>query len=180
MDRVQTYAFGSIVGSTELNDIQDRAVGGEPSAQGNITGCNPGERVVHFELATDLADKTLMIVDDNNWKDYVVAWTLYQKPSGLQTIGAANDYVWGDAVTGGVTSGIAYLGLGADDGTGAQVVNGAPPVPATGVSWAPRIAAGVYIYVDAFDGFKLKVYNNSGGGIRTPYLRVAGTKANKR
>lgn len=180
MDRVQTYVFGSIVASTELNGIQNRAVGGEPSAQGNLTVCNPGERVVHFEAPADLADKTLLTIDDLNWKDYVLHWTLYQKPSGSQTIGDTNDYVWGNTPGGGVTMGIAYLGLGADDGTGNQVVNGAPPVPASGTSWAIEIATGLWLYCDGFDGFKPKLYNNTGGGIRTPYVRLAGTKTNKR
>ena len=180
MDRVQTYVFGSIVASTELNDIQDRAVGGEPSAQGNLTACNPGERVVHFESTTDLLDGTLVVIDDGNWKDFVVHWTLYEKPSSAQTIGAANDYVWGNVIGGGVTMGIAYLGLGADDGAAGQVVNGAPPVPASGVSWAIEIAADLWLYVDGFDGFKPKIYNDTGGALRTPYVRLAGTKTNKR
>ena len=37
-----------------------------------------------------------------------------------------------------------------------------------------------WLYVDSFDSYKLKFYNDTGGTLRTPALRVAGTKTNKR
>lgn len=176
MDRVTTYSVNAVVTSAELNSIQDRAVGGEPSAVGNLTSLSAGERVVWFESAADLVAAKLMVVDERNWKDHVVAWTLNIHSGANQQVGAANDYQWDQTVT----SGVAYLGLGALDGASAQVTDGNPPVRASGTSWAGDLGGGKWLYVDAADGYKLKFYNDTGGTLRTPALRVAGTKTNKR
>lgn len=176
MDRVNTYSVNAVITSSQMNSIQDRAVGGEPSAVGNLTGLSAGERVVWFESAVDVAAATLIVVDNRNWKDHVVAWTLNVHGGANQEIGAANDYQWDQTVT----SGVAYLGLGALDSGSAQVADGFPPVRAAGASWAGDLGGGKWLYVDAADGYKLKFYNNTGGTLRTPALRVAGTKTNKR
>lgn len=176
MDRVNTYSVNAVITSSQMNSIQDRAVGGEPSAVGNLTGLSAGERVVWFESAVDVAAATLIVVDNRNWKDHVVAWTLNVHGGANQEIGAANDYQWDQTVT----SGVAYLGLGALDAGSAQVANGFPPVRAAGSSWAGDLGGGKWLYVDAGDGYKLKFYNDTGGTLRTPALRVAGTKTNKR
>ena len=33
---------------------------------------------------------------------------------------------------------------------------------------------------DLFDSFKLKLFNNTGSALRTPYMRLSGTETNKR
>jgi hypothetical protein len=38
----------------------------------------------------------------------------------------------------------------------------------------------MWLYVDGFDSNTLKLYNNTGGSKRTPFLHVVGTKTNKR
>jgi len=176
MDRVNTYSVNAVITSSQMNSIQDRAVGGEPSAVGNLTGLSAGERVVWFESAVDLANAKVMVVDERNWKDHVVAWTLNIHSAADQEIGGVNDIAWDQAVT----SGVAYLGLGALDGASAQVTDGNPPVRATVSSWAGDLGGGKWLYVDSFDGYKLKFYNNTGSTLKTPALRVAGTKTNKR
>lgn len=179
MDRVNTYSVNQIVTSAQLNEIQDNAVGGITPPLGNLNGANPGERLVHFESTTDLADNDLVTVDSRNWKDFVVNYFFYDNPTANGAIGDTDDYAWGDAGA-GVTVGIAYLGLGATDGAGNQVVPLSPPLGAAGTSWAPRIKAGLWIYADPFDNYKLKLYNDTGNTIGTPYIRVSGTKTNKR
>jgi len=179
MDRVQTYVFGSVVASTDLNSIQDRAVGGIASLQGNLTGCNPGERIVHYQSATDLVTGDLLTIDNGDWKDFVVHYAFYDNPTATGGIGEANDDTWGDTGA-GVTFGIAYFGLGATDNAGNPVIPGAPPFAAAGLSWAPRIAANLWIFADPNDGFKPKIYNNTGVAIGRPYIRLAGTKTNAR
>jgi hypothetical protein len=57
---------------------------------------------------------------------------------------------------------------------------GNPPMPSNGVSWAVQLIANLWIYVDLFDSFKLKLFNNTGTALRTPYLRLSGTETNKR
>lgn len=177
MERVNTYSTNQIVTSAQLNAIQDRASGGEPSAVGNLTGATAGEKLVWWESATDVTAGKLVTVDEGSWKDYVVTWDLNVKGGANGEVGGVNDYAWDN---GTVTHGMAYLGLGAEDGAGNQVTAGNPPVRASGTSWAGDLGGGKWLYVDAYDGNKLKFYNDTAGTLRTPALRVCGTETNLR
>ena len=177
MDRIATYSPNQIVTSAQLNSIQDQAVGALALATGNLTTIDPGERVIHWESATDIATNTVTLIDGVNvWTDYVVMWALNVKGGANSQIGGADDASW----QGTVTMGLGYLGLGAKNSGGTQVSVGNPPAPSNGVSWVVLLAADLWIYVDLFDGFKLKLFNNTGSALRTPYLRLSGTETNKR
>ena len=64
-----------------------------------------------------------------------------------------------------------YTGLGALGAASATVVNGVPPVPAAGTSWALQLNTDVWLYADPSVG-ALYLYNNSGTAIRRPILTV--------
>ena len=128
-------------------------------------------------LKVDSATNTVTLVDGVNvWTDYVVMWALNVKGGANSQIGGADDASW----QGTVTLGLGYLGLGAKNGASAQVSVGNPPVRAAGASWAVLLAANLWLYVDGFDSFKLKLFNDTGSTLRTPYLRLSGTETNKR
>ena len=77
MDRIATYSPNQIVTSAQLNAIQDQAVGALALATGNLSTVDPGERVIHWESATDIATNTITTIDGVNvWTDYVVMWAL--------------------------------------------------------------------------------------------------------
>ena len=177
MDRIATYSPNQIVTSAQLNSIQDQAVGALALATGNLSTVDPGERVIHWESATDIATNTITLVDGVNlWSDYVVMWALNIKGGANSQIGAAADASW----QGTVTTGLGYLGVGAKNGASGQVTVGNPPVRANGSSWAVLLAANLWLYVDAIDSGKLKLFNDTGSTLRTPYLRLSGTETNKR
>ncbi len=175
MDRIATYSPNQIVTSAQLNEIQDQAVGSTPATTGNsLATMSTGERVIHWESATNVADGAIAIIDDADWSDRVVDVTLNVKANTLAYVGGTNDDVW---AAGTVTRGLGYLGNGAKH-AGAQVTAGNPPTLSAGASWAAQLA-GVWLYVDPYDS-KLKIYNESGSALLTPYLRVAGALCNKR
>lgn len=177
MDRIATYSPNQIVTSAQLNSIQDQAVGAIALATGNLTTIDPGERVIHWESATDISTDTVTLIDGVNvWADYVVAWALNVKGGANSELGGTADASW----QGTVTSGLGYLGLGAKNAASGQVSAGNPPVRANGSSWAVLLAANLWLYVDGFDGGKLKLFNDTGSTLRTPYLRLSGTETNKR
>ena len=177
MDRITTYSPNQIVTSTQLNSIQDQAVGALVLATGNLTTIDPGERVIHWESATDISTNTITLIDGvNAWSDYVVAWALNIKGGASSEIGGTSDASW----QGTVTMGLGYLGLGAKDGASNQVTVGNPPVRANGSSWAVLLGVNLWLYIDASDSGKLKLFNDTGSTLRTPYLRVAGALCNKR
>jgi hypothetical protein len=175
MDRIATYAPNQIVTSTQLNAIQDLAVGSRPADVGNnLSTMSEGERVIHWESATDVADGTIAILDDADWSDYIIDIALNAKANTLAYIGGTNDDVWAAGTT---TRALGYLGKGAKH-AGVQVTAGNPPILSAGLSWAAQLA-GVWVYVDPYDS-KLKIYNESGFALLTPYLRIAGALTNKR
>lgn len=177
MDRIATYSPNQIVTSAQLNSIQDQAVGAPALATGNLTGIDPGERVIHWESATDIATNTITLVDGvNAWSDYVVAWALNVKGGANSEIGGSADASW----QGTVTMGLGYLGVGAKDAASNQVTVGNPPVRANGSSWAVLLGVNLWLYIDASDSGKLKLFNDTGSTLRTPYLRLSGTETNKR
>ena len=177
MDRIATYSANQLITSLQMNEIQDRAVGALALATGNLTTIDPGERVIHWESATDISTNTITLIDGvNAWSDYVVAWALNIKGGASSEIGGTSDVSW----QGTVTTGLGYLGLGAKDGASNQVTVNNPPVRANGSSWAVLLGVNLWLYVDASDSGKLKLFNDTGSTLRTPYLRLSGTETNKR
>ena len=61
-----------------------------------------------------------------------------------------------------------------------KVTVGNPPVRANGSSWAVLLGVNLWLYIDASDSGKLKLFNDTGSTLRTPYLRLSGTETNKR
>ena len=119
MDRITTYSPNQIVTSAQLNSIQDQAVGAVALATGNLTTIDPGERVIHWESATDISTNTITLVDGVNlWSDYVVMWALNIKGGANSEIGGSADASW----QGTVTTGLGYLGLGEVGDSGAGCV----------------------------------------------------------
>lgn len=177
MDRIATYSTNQIVTSTQLNSLQDRAVGAVALSTGNLSGVDPGERVIHWESASDITTNTITVIDAvNSWADYVVMWALNIKGGGSEEIGGVNDISW----QGTVTMGLGYLGVTAKNGAAGQVSVGNPPVRAGGSSWAVSLAANLWLYVDSYDSNALKLFNDTGSTLRTPYLRLSGTETNLR
>lgn len=197
MDVAQTFSSGLEIGGAFLNLIQQLALAQRASSAGDLSGMTAGIESRIFQATTDLADGAIVTVCDTtiavvdplsdpivtttatlSWKDRIVAG-FYRGYSGAdQRVGQGNDYLFDAA--GPPTLFMGYTGNGAKDGSFANVTAGNPPVPASGTSWAIKIATDLWLYVDPADG-ALKLYNATGSSIRTPLIWLFATgKTGKR
>ena len=170
MKREQTYVPNQQVLSAELNAWQDRNVGASAGNANNThTTLTDGRDTIEwmYDTAT-LADATQVKVDGEiDYRDRLLTVT-YKIPSGAdQEPGGANDYLLDYQPT--LHHG--YTGLGALGAASATVVNGVPPVPAAGTSWALQLNTDVWLYADPSVG-ALYLYNATGSAIRRPILTV--------
>ena len=170
MQRTQSYVANQQVLAAELNGIQDMAIGSQPADVNNThTLMANGQDVIMWMYdVADVANATEVKVDAaRDYRDRILM-VFYTGASGAnQWPGSALDRVFDYTVP--VRMG--YTGLGALGAASAAVVNGVPPVPADGTSWALQIASNVWLYTHVGDG-ALYLYNNSGGVIRTPILTI--------
>ena len=190
MDRAWTAALGLNVPSVGENLLQDLGVVMRKATATAITTQGTGIEGRVYQATANLNAASLSVVDDGtittvntavdpavtttatmSWSDrYVIGW--FRPLAGATEYpGGANDY---DFDAGNLYNFWGYLGLGAQNGAGGQVSPMNPPVPAAGTSWAILITANVWLYLDAADG-KLKLYNGTGGTLRTPALFILAT-----
>ena len=168
---INTWSAGQQVESADLNAIQQnmqalRAASGTNSWS-SVSG---GTQGVAFQSESDIADATLLLIDDSiDWRDRIVSG-LYLDHSASTYPGHANDY---DFSSGTLYTFLFYTGTGALDAGGSAPINGNPPVQAAG-KYAHPIFTNFWIYCDPTTG-KLKLYNNSGGSKRTPTVFAYGT-----
>lgn len=187
MDRAWTAALGLNVPSVGENLLQDLGVVMRKATATAITTQGTGIEGRIYQATSDLTTGTLAIVDDGtittvntavdpavtttatmDWSDRLVIGWFRPLAGATEYPGGVNDHAF-DAGT--LYNFWGYLGLGAQNGAGGQVSPMNPPVPAAGTSWAILITANVWLYLDAADG-KLKLYNGTGGTLRTPALFI--------
>lgn len=167
---VKTWTPNQQVASADLNAIQQNMQALRAASGTNSWSSIPGVQGVAFQSESDIANATLMIVDDSiDWRDRIV-YGLYLDHSSSTYPGHANDY---DFSSGTLYTFLFYTGTGALDAGGSAPTNGNPPVQASG-KYAHPIFANFWIYCDPTTG-KLKLYNNSGGSKRTPTVFAYGT-----
>lgn len=174
MKRVQNWTLNTEVASSDLNTIQDRAVGLVAATLNNTLPAATirGMDGVAWQCNTDVANGTLITIDDTiDWRDRLIhAW--YRGYAGTNGPGTSGDYAYASTT---LYSDIYYTGLGAKDAGGVNPpTNGNPPVPAADTSWALNITAGgVWIYAD--QAGVLSLYNNSGSTIKSPNVLIFAT-----
>lgn len=186
MDRLVTTTLGSLVPNVFLLTMQDLAVAQRPSQSGLLTAMEGGVEARVWQATSDLSDGTLVQVDSTvinvvntgvspmaltggtiSWYDREILGVYRGFAGADQYPGGANDYQFDAA--GAPTLFWGYTGLGGKNGASGQVTAGSAPVPAAGASWAIEITSNLWLYVDPYDN-KLKLYNATGGAIRTPTL----------
>ena len=186
MDVAQTFSSGLEIGGAFLNLTQQVALAQRASSAGDLSGMTAGLEGRIWQATSDLADgalvtvcsTTITVVDPLSdpivtttaalsWKDRIVAGFFRGYAGADQRAGQGNDYLFDAA--GPTTLFMGYTGNGAKDGSNVSPTAGNPPVPASGASWAIKIATGLWLYVDPSDG-ALKLYNATGATIRTPFL----------
>lgn len=174
MDRIQTYAANQQILDTELNAIQDAALefdGGTSTT--NLLASSPrAPKAIVWSDSQALAAGELVVVDTRNWLDAILHVSYYVPGNGDRIPGATNDYLF----DGAPTLRIGYTGLGGLGAASAAVVNGVPPVPASGTSWALQITTNVWLYAQPSTG-SLRLYNATASQILTPALVVFATAA---
>lgn len=161
---VKTWTANQKVPSADLNSIQQNLYGMRAANGTNSWSTIPGVQEVAFQSESDIANATLMLVDDSiDWRDRIVRGEYLDHNASTSYPGGANDY---DFSNGTLYTFMLYTGTGALDAGGATPTNGNPPVQAAG-KYACPIFAGFWIYCDPATG-KLKIYNNTGGTKKTP------------
>lgn len=188
MTPLYTSSIGQEVPNIFLNYVQQLAVAQRTCAFSEFFiqyGMLGGAEARHWQASGNVATAALVAVDNGSvsivntatnpnalaptsfdWSDREV-FGVYRALGGIQRVpGEANDYLF-DAVAPTLFWG--YTGLGALDAGSAPVTAGNPPVPAAGTSWAVKVAANLWLYLDAADG-QLKLYNNTGATLDTPTL----------
>jgi len=193
MERAWTAALGLNVPSVGENLLQDVTIAMRLASGSAIATQAEGIEARIYQATSDLATATIATVDSGaitvvntgvapavttagtmTWGDRMVIGFFRGFAGATEYPGGANDYLFDDA--GAPVIFMGYLGKGAKTGASAQVSAGNPPVPAAGTSWAARIAANLWLYLDPYDGV-LKLYNNTGAVIRTPLLILFATAA---
>ncbi len=193
MDRGWTATLGLNVPSVGENLLQDVTIAMRLASGSALTSQGEGIEARIYQATSDLATATLLTVDSGaitvvntgvapavtttgtlSWSDRMVIGFFRGFAGATEYPGGAGDCLFDDA--GAPVLFMGYLGKGAKTGASAQVSAGSPPVPAAGNSWAARIAANLWLYLDPYDG-ALKVYNNTGATIRTPLLILFATAA---
>jgi hypothetical protein len=177
MDRIQSYVANQQILADELNDIQDQAVGTVGGTGSSILlSATPGMRVCSWIQNNLIANATLSAVDtDHDWRDYIVYVQYVTPTGGASQPGASGDYLY--SLTPTLVTG--YLGLGALGAASATVVNGVPPVPASGTSWATQVVTNLWLYASPTTG-NLYLYNNTGSSIVSPHLFIQGLMSSVR
>ncbi len=185
MDYAQTFAPNTKIASVFLNLLQ-LVTTATRSTTGYLSAMPSGVEARVWHASSDLTSGAIVIVDGGaidtvntgtdpattqsspiDWSDREVLG-FYRAPScANQLPGQSDDYQFDAA--GAPTLFWGYLGLGALNGAGGAVSAGNPPVRASGSSWAAEIVSNLWLYLDAADG-KLKLYNATGGTLRTPTL----------
>lgn len=191
MHTAQTFARLSRVPAAFLNLLQSVTAAARPTDQGDLTAMGSGFEVRIWqcesnisngalktvssnaiEVVDELADPVALTTDTIDWSDREVFGLYRSFSSGDQHPGKPSDHTF-DATT-SVELFWGYLGLGALKSGGGAVSSGNPPYPASGSSWAVRVATDVWLYLDAADG-SLKLYNDSGSTLYKPTLILFAT-----
>ena len=174
MERIQTYVANQQILAAELNAIQDAALEFDAgtSTTNTITGTARAPKAIVWSDSQALAAGELAVVDTRDWLDAILHVSYYVPGNGDRIPGATNDYLF-DGVP---TMRVGYTGLGGLGAASAAVVNGVPPVPASGTSWAMQITTNVWLYAQPTSG-SLRIYNGTGSQILTPTLIVFATGA---
>jgi hypothetical protein len=177
MERVQTYVSGQQILAAELNAIQDAAVDFDAGDVGTsplnrLVGTARAPKSLVWSDIAGLPTGELAVVDTRNWLDAVVLAAYFNPLNGDRIPGATNDYLF-DGVP---TWRIGYTGKGGLGAASAAIVNGVVPVPASGTSWAMQVATDLWLYAQPSTG-SLRLYNNTGSQILTPFLIVRATGA---
>ena len=161
---VETWTPNLEVASADLNSIQQLLYALRAANGTNSWSSIPGAQEVAFQSASDIADATLMLIDESiDWRDRIVRGEYLDHTTSDAYPGAANDY---DFSTGTLYTFMLYTGTGGLDSGGSEVTNGNPPTSSAG-QYAVQIFSGFWIYCDPTTG-KLKIYNNTGGAKKTP------------
>lgn len=162
---VNTYVPNDQVESADLNSIQQDAYATRAADGTNSWSAIPGVQEVAFQSETDIANGTLMLIDQSiDWRDRIVRGEYLEHAGAADYPGGATDYAFASSAT--VYRFIFYTGTGAQDAGGADVTNGNPPVIAAG-KYACEIYTDMWIYCDPSTG-KLKLYNDTGGDKKIP------------
>jgi hypothetical protein len=188
MDPLYTSSIGQKIPNVFLNYMQTLAVVLRSAAYSEFQatyGTVYGSEARHWQSPGSVSTGTLDFVDGAStliidtvanpnvltsaafdWSDREI-FGIYRGLGAIDRVpGEADDYLF-DAVAPTLFWG--YTGLGAYSGGTTQVAPGFPPIPAAGASWAVKIAANLWLYLDPVDGL-LKFYNNTGSTIRNPTL----------
>lgn len=188
MNPLYTSSIGALVPNVFLNYSQEIGVAQRNTAYNRFSGLYGmlgGVEARLWQATGNIGTGTLDFVDSNSifiidtianpnilaattfdWSDREI-FGIYRSLGGVDRIpGQADDYLF-DAVAPTLFWG--YTGLGAYSGGTTQVAAGLPPIPAAGASWAVKIAANLWLYLDPVDGY-LKIYNDTGVTQVTPTL----------
>lgn len=161
---IRTWTVNQQVASADLNSIQQQLYALRAADGTNSWTSIPGVQEVAFQSESDIANATLMLIDQSiDWRDRIVRGEYLDHSTSTSYPGGANDY---DFAAGTLYTFMFYTGTGGLDAGGSAVTNGNPPVVASG-KYAYAITANLFIYCDPTTG-KLKLYNNTGGAKKIP------------
>lgn len=177
MDRINTYAPLDEVESADLNLWQDRTVGEKPTSEDNdFAGGAVGGEVRRWQSLSSFANATRFLLDTSiDWRDRLVSGSL-RRVSSTTGVGRSADTTLNDPTSTSVSTCTfedQYTGTGAVSNltTGADVVNGSPPLNGVGVYRSCAVviddlgtSGDIYLYADPTSG-ELFLYNASGAAI---------------
>ena len=160
---IRTWTVNQQVASADLNSIQQNLYALRAADGTNSWATIPGVQEVAFQSESDIANATLMLIDQSiDWRDRIVRGEYLDHSTSTSYPGGANDY---DFAAGTLYTFMFYTGTGGLDAGGSAVTNGNPPVVASG-KYAYAVTANLFISSEPTTG-EHKLYNNTGGAKKT-------------